>query len=234
MIKMVACGELQDFPSRPHTSDSSQVRFVWAPQWSQIPSHLPHEQGGWGHDHHAPSQYQQQQQERQRVEDEGYQYGGLEGDLGDAPFKLPSNDTIIRTAHQLSRLASRNTSRQDVTAMATSLEGTKGLNGKGKSDDVNRMLGQKLKEYATGEGKVRRQRSASLNSPHKGGVAGGGGATNKRGRSRSVSSGGVKDRLPPLRAPGPVNVSVTKETIQGGGSRGSARLRYTSHWKAEA
>ena len=102
---------------------------------------------------------------------------------------------------------------------------------KARDENLNKKIGKQLKEYAT-QGK--RQRSASLSLPKQSSV-GLGGAAPKRSRSRSVTSG-IKDRLPPVRGPGPVNVSVTKEKIQGGGAgggggSGSARLRYTSHWE---
>ena len=214
MIKMAACGELQELSSRPHTSDS-HVRYIWAPKRSQLTKH--------------PPRYSQSAEGRGN---EGYYqgyeeaYGGLSEGIEDAPFKLPDNDTIIRTAHQLSRLASRNGTRS-----ASGIEGVNGSNRpskeKAQDDHVNKLLGQKLKEYANQGSANKRQRSASLSVDNK--RAGQSSARPKRARSSSLNSG-IKDRLPPIRAPGPVNVSITKEKIQGGS--GSARLRYTSHWDA--
>lgn len=233
MIKMVACGELQDTHTRPQTSDS-QFRYVWAPKHSQINrkntnpnqnsnNYYYHTNNDSSEEFVFPSQYKNME--------EGY--GGLSGMVDDAPFKLPENDTIIRTAHQLSRLASRNSSR--VAAM----EGAKGLSvlakEKVRNDDINKTLGQKLREYTMQDAKSKRQRSASLNLPRSTrNIGGQSSAAVKKGRSRSVNSEGSeerRDRLPTI--PGPVNVSVTKETIPKGGS-GSARLRYTSHWGGEA
>lgn len=216
MIKMAACGELGGFPTRPQTAES-QYRYVWAPMRSQ--SDGPHAtQDGESKEFSFP--YQSRQLEENA--------GGLADPVDDAPFKLPENDTIIRTAHQLSRLASRNSSRAGMEG------GLKGLITKDKvkgqtGEEINKLLTQKMSQHVA---KIKRQRSASLHIPvpneqvrgqHSRGV--------KRARSRSVQSGGGdvsrKNFLPSI----PVKVSVTKETIHGGSGGGSARLRYTSHWE---
>lgn len=221
MIKMAACGELQDsilLPTRPQTADS-QIRYVWAPGNSlQKKSNPSHNNQGATSD--AP--YESRKQEEQ--------YGGLHESMGDAPFKLPENDTIVRTAHQLSRLASRNSSRGPA-------EGMKGLNlfskerGGAGGDNGNKMLAQKLKEHAQG---VRRQRSASLTLPDPAKLIRDQSVSVKRKRSKSMQlSGGSRKgeggtrRLPPIH----VKASVTKESINGGSSGSGPRLRYTSHWE---
>lgn len=221
MIKMAACGELPLLATRPQTSDS-QFRYVWAPEKSQLKnSNTTHDRGEDG-DFNFP--YQRRQWEEK--------VGGLsDPPEDDAPFKLPANDTIINTAHRLSRLASRNSSR----AGGMEEGGMKGLLAMEKvlkrqnGDDVSKLLAQKLNQQHAGRNK--RQRSASLNLPDPSGgqVKGQHSKGMKRTRSRSVHSGGNSKSHDALPSIGPVKVSVTKETIHGGSS-GNARLRYTSHW----
>lgn len=228
MIKMAACGELQDtslIHTRPYTTDS-QIRYVWAPELSQ-PSKNPH-----GHAHNEDSaKFDFPYQKREWEE----KVGGLSDSAGDeaAPFKLPENDTIVKTAHQLSRLASRNSSR------AVIMDGMKGLANfpriKGQDDQIDKMLAQKLNEYSmTGDRKQERQRSSSLNLPTPNGqVRGQALAAVKRARSKSLQGGsgiqvcGKQSRLPPISSG---KASVTKENIVGG-EGGAPRLRYTSHWE---
>ncbi len=208
MIKMAACGEFQDFTSRPHTADS-QTRYIWAPKRSH--THYNRKAHTYHRDRVVEPTYQNQGEVMYDLE----KLGGLSGEvMEDTPFKLPKNDTIIRTAHQLSRLASRNSSRASAT----------GLAGLEEDADINKVLAQKLSKNKSG--RVKHQRSATLPLPSSKLSKGvGQGAGVQRSRSRSVS----RDRLPPI--PGKGKGSVTKETIRGGGS-GSARLRYTSHWES--
>jgi hypothetical protein len=204
MIKMAACGEFGDFPTRPQTSDS-QFCYVWAPKNSQSER---------GVNHHAPQDgesaaYNYPYHQSRHLEEK---VGGLSGPPDDSPFKLPENDTIIQTAHRLSRLASRNSTR-------TGMEGgRKGLDRQ-PDDDIDKLLAQQVSQHSM---KSKRQRSASLHLPSPNG--GQRVKTVRRARSRSV---GRQDNLPPI----PVKVSVTKETVHGKPGSGSARLRYTSHWE---
>lgn len=213
MIKMAACGELGDFPTRPQTADS-KFRYVWAPQQSQGE--------GPANPHASKERESEEYSYPYRSKHFEEKIGGLADPAEDAPFKLPENDTIIRTAHQLSRLASRNGAR-------AGMEGGLPLKdkAKGQNDDINKLLAQKMSQYSV---KNKRQRSASLHHlPAPNGQGKGQHfQTVKRARSRSVqSAGGRQDFLPPI----PTKVSVTKETIHGGSATGSARLRYTSHWE---
>ena len=203
-------------PNRPHTTDT-QIRYVWAPDLSQPQGRTHNEES---------TKYNYPYQNREWEE----KVGGLSDPAGDeaAPFKLPENDTIVRTAHQLSRLASRNSSRAD---------GMKGLTnfpkGKGHDDEIDKLLAQKLNKYSVvGDKKQQRQRSTSLNIPTPNGqIRGQASAAVKRTRSKSLQSGsgirvcGNQSRLPPIG-----KASVTKETIEGGVG-GAPRLRYTSHWE---
>ena len=211
MIKMATLGEFQDLSSRPCTSDS-KTRYVWAPKRSHThnkmdPSAYP---GSYYGQDVVDPQYRAPQVGGGEGYYEGTLGGGLTGEvIEDAPFKLPENDTIVRTAHQLSRLASRNSARGGGVGV-----------GLDKDADISKILGQKLNENG---GRVRRQRSATLPLPAKPGKGAGQGSGVRRSRFRSVS----RDRLPPIAAG---KGSVTKETIMGGS--GSARLRYTSHWES--
>lgn len=227
MIKMAACGELQDsslFDKRPHTSDS-QVRYVWAPENSQQQQNSANN----GYNYYNNS-------DNSNNEDINFPYqshaweekvGGLADPANEtAPFKLPENDTIVRTAHQLSRLASRNSSRAD--GKGGVVKGLMNIKGgtKGRSDggEIDRLLAQTLNQQNVMAAKIKRQRSASLTLPTPPRAQGKG---QKRVRSRSVNADGKREILPPI---GPAKASVTKETIQDGGKTSSARLRYTSHW----
>ena len=208
MIKMAACGEFQELTSRPNTA-STQARYVWAPKKSHthknkkanIYSDIPQDKNPPSYPLNQGGYYEDKQP------------GGLTGEpIEDAPFKLPENDTIIRTAHQLSRLASRNSSRA---------AGATGLTGLEKEGDINKLLAQKLSEKKQNS---KRQRSATLPLPTKQGK----GVWQKDGVQRSRSRSVSRDRLPPI--PNKGKSSITKETI--GEGSGSARLRYTSHWES--
>ena len=212
MIKMAAFGELGDFPTRPQTADS-RFRYVWAPRQSQSKGHVnPRAPQG-----RETEEYSYPYQSKHLEE----KIGGLSDPVDDAPFKLPENDTIIRTAHQLSRLASRNGARAGMEGGMLPTD-----KAKGQTDDINKLLAQKMSQHSV---KNKRQRSASLNLPTPNRQGKGQHFQSvKRARSRSVQSAGSKqDFLPPI----PTKVSVTKETIRGGSATGSARLRYTSHWE---
>lgn len=208
MIKMTACGEFQDLSTRPNTASNIQTHYVWAPKRSHTHDNKKSHTYSDDYRNHGDEPYYQKEWERYDVE----KLGGLSGEMmEDPPFKLPENDTIIRTAHQLSRLASRNSSRASTTGL-TSLE---------KDADINKVLAKKLNEK---NGRGKRQRSATLPLPtNKHSKGAGHGAGVQRARSRSVS----REILPPIPNG---KASITKETITGGGS-GSARLRYTSHWE---
>lgn len=216
MIKMAACGELNQVSTRPHTSDS-QSRYVWAPDKNhKNTKKKPY----WNGEEEAEFNFPYRNQD--------CDMGGLNDMEEEVSFKLPANDTIVKTARQLSRLASRNSSRRS-TSGEINFPPTHTLSGGGGSD-INTKLGHQLNATSQNKQATKRQRSASLHLPtltnHTKGKA------SKRIRSLSEHSGAPGSRSGPTA---PVKVSITKETIHGGGGGGgrgggSARLRYTSHW----
>ncbi len=149
-------------------------------------------------------------------------------DVDDSPpFKLPENDTVIKTARQLSNLASRQGSR-----CGTANVMFKGLSAKeppspsrnaqlAMAENLSKSTSEQLQSYLKKHNREKHSRSASLSGP----VAIK--PTSKRPRSRSTTAGSNTANYPPA----PVKLTVTKERLRdGGGSRQmTAKLQYTSH-----
>ena len=212
---MAACGELPDsFHSRPRTSESREYCYVWAPNKSHTHTKKSHYSN---QNNNTEFNFPYQSQEQEQT------IGGLQEADDDLPFKLPANDTIVRTARQLSRLASRNGSRSAREV---------GDLYQVEAHDINKKIAEKLKDPVNDK-VIRRRRSASLNMPtstHHHNTKGES-TSLKKTRSRSMHA-----KLPAAAEanypPAPVKVAVTKESIHGTGERGSSRLRYVSHWES--
>ena len=217
---MAATGELDSNPTvtRPQTHES-QYRYVWTPTISQTrKSHM------------------KKSHSSENVWDEvgwmgkGYNYSHAEGpenSQNDAPFKFPENDTVIKTARQLSNLASRQTSR---TAKARSLD----LSDFALGTDTGNTNRDKQLRF---QSRKHHSKSASLSGPMPTGIDG-----PTTSRPRSVRSRTRSAMLTPIsqslksnatHPPLPVKISVTKERIRSGTPSGNPKLCYTSHWDTE-
>lgn len=214
MIKMVASGELQDpstfSSSRPQTSES-QVRYIWYPAKSQPKKANKNQVINEQEELRFPSLMKKD--DRSQVE------GGL-CEMEKLPQNFPKNDSIIRTALNLSRQASRDRSRA----------------GPGMLGHASKEIGmeQLVKRWQGESAEVKKhphRRSASLNIPTSSGHIRSTLARSsalQRVKSLTTPTGGrVNDKV--QLPPPPVKVHITKETLHPGSS-GSARLRYTSHW----
>lgn len=206
---MTATGELDG--ANTHSQASEQdFRYVWAPGHSQT-----------GHsDHYSYLQSDNEfdfdmQEEASR---EKPVVAGLhDSEPSPAPFKFPEHDTVIKTARQLSNLASRQSSR------------TERLH---HFQDMSEMGMQQRNAYSEprkARGSRQHSHSASFTGPA---PTGNFKSNSYRPRSRSANVPvGRKDveQYPPP----PVRVSVSKENIQVGNpssGRTMGKLRYTSHW----
>lgn len=212
MIKMAACGELQDpsvFPSAHPQMSESQTRYVWYPEKSK------------------PKKFQMSNKNGtiyEEEEEEEFSFPSLKrddkSDLETLPPNFPKNDNIIRSALDLSRQASRDRSRAGP-----------GMLGQPNKEAEKMEQSRKWQDQMT---KNPHRRSASLNTPSPSGhvrfVVPRSSAL-QRVKSMTVPpTGGANENVQHPQPP--VKVSVTKETLHPGNS-GSARLRYISHWKNE-
>lgn len=150
-----------------------------------------------------------------------------------APFKFPENDTVIKTARQLSRLASRQSSR---ASKAMGLELSKehwspsNTTQLAMAQNLSKDTSEQLKSYLQKQSRDRCTRSASLSGP----MASGHRPMSGRPRSRSATTGSAACSPFP---PAPIKVSVSQERIRDGGKKSGSsqqqvrtKLQYTSHW----
>ena len=215
MIRMATTGELDSkrTASRPQTSDS-QYPFAWKPDTSQarkLRQQKPEQSGEFDFT------YGDKQSEAAGTKQEEKEEA--------SPFRFPEHDTVIKTARQLSNLASRQSAR------ARSLDFTEMRNRDFTSMDP-KSIAKQLASASSGS-KPHHPRSASLSGPQ---PTGKNPFPNKRPRSRSAGVGHVTR---PIAGGGgvdqtaPIKVSVTKETIRAGSANsGKSRHRYTSNWNA--
>lgn len=213
MIRMATTGELEGMTTaQSKASEKDDFRYIWAPGNSQTN----------GTDHHSylmsDDEFDFDQDPRGHTINRGMAAGlqDAEPPLDPAPFKFPEHDTVIKTARQLSSLASRQSSRAERASYFQEAAGMPQQRGVHYEQKRSRGMGRP------------HPRSASLSGPvptdiFKGKV--------HRPRSRSANTP-VRSREMEQYPPPPVQVSVSKENINAGGKPGSgrARLRYTSHW----
>ncbi len=147
------------------------------------------------------------------------------------PFKLPDNDTVIKTARQLSNLASRQGSRSGTAnSMFRGMSAKEPLSPSRKAQltmakNLSKSTSEQLQSYLQKHSRDKHSRSASLSGPME---------TRpiiKRPRSRSATVGSTAANYPPA----PVKLTVTKERLRGGGGsqQATGKLRYTSHWGSQ-
>lgn len=206
---MAATGELEGMKApQQRASNKDDFRYIWAPGNSQTDQ---------------AADYCSYLQCDDDFDFDTMQYGGrrLGGEVAGLhdsesptdPFRFPEHDTVIKTARQLSSLASRQSSRAERMHYNQTIGDT--------------GLLQRNAHYDSRSGSRQHPRSLSLSGPVPTGNIK---STASRSRSRSANAKvGQKDtdQFPPP----PVRVSVSKDNIQVG-KPGSARvkLRYTSHW----
>ena len=197
MIKMAATGEFDGTNSaQSKTPEQGDFRYVWAPSNSQP------EQS----DYHSYLQSDDEFDFEQIPRGAGLH----DSELPPAPFKFPEHDTVIKTARQLSSLASRQSSR------AERIHHLQNMGEMGTSQQRNAYP-----EYR------QHPRSASLCGPV---PTGNFKSKSHRPRSRSANTP-VGRRETEQYPPPPVKVSISKENIKVGTPNSArARLRYTSHW----
>ena len=214
MIRMAATGEFDGAGSaQGKSSEQGDFRYVWAP----------------GH-----SQQEQLDQNSYLLSDDEFDFyhqlgGGDEGELQGqgaglfdpepppAPFKFPEHDTVIKTARQLSSLASRQSSRAEriyLIQNGMTDVGASHKNGYSELKNTQRMSRN-------------HPRSTSLSGPVPTGNVK---SSAHRPRSRSANAP-VRQKDIDQYPPPPVKVSVSKDNIQvGKPGSAKARIRYTSHW----
>ena len=209
MIRMAATGELEGANVHDPKASEQDFRYVWAPGNSQAQYS----------DHYSYLQSDDEFEfETQQDSNRANQFGaGLQDpEPPNAPFKFPEHDTVIKTARQLSNLASRQSSRaerhlQEISEM--------GMPHRSTYSEPRATLGGR-----------QHSRSASFtgNGPA---LTGNFKSKSHRTRSRSANAPiGHRDNVDQYPPP-PVRVSVSKENIQmGKPGSARARLRYTSHW----
>ena len=210
MIRMAATGELEGTGVRDPKASEQDVRYVWAPGNSQAAPYS---------DHYSYLQSDDDFDFETNKADPYYFGAGLQDpEPQNVPFKFPEHDTVIKTARQLSNLASRQSSRAERHLQEISEMG----------------LPQRsvyLEPRVTPGGR-QHSRSASLTYTGNGpSLTGNFKSKSHRSRSRSANAPvGRKDNMEQYPPP-PVKVSVSKENIQTSKSGSArARLRYTSHW----
>ena len=144
------------------------------------------------------------------------------------PFKFPENDTIIKTARQLSNLASRQGSRcGTASAMRRTLSKEPPSPSRAAqlamADNLSKSTTDQLQSYLKKQSREKRTWSATLSGPT---------ATKpniRRPRSRSATAG-------VSYPPPPVKMTVSKAKLRDVGSAGAgptAKLQYTSHWGSQ-
>ena len=188
-------------------SDQSDVRYVWAP----------------GNSHAEHSSYLQSDDEFDfdheiyRDATHGDAAGLQDPEPFQPPFKFPEHDTVIKTARQLSSLASRQSSRAERLQHLQTM-GEMGLGMPQRNPGLEHVRVCPSREHP---------RSASLSGPM---PTGNFKSKSHRPRSRSANAP-IRQKDAEQYPPPPVRVSVSKENIQVG-KPGSGRptLRYTSHW----
>ena len=210
MIRMSATGELEGTSVRDPKASEQDFRYIWAPGNSQAQYS----------DHYS---YLQSDDEfdfdtHEDTKKANHFGAGLQDpEPQNAPFKFPEHDTVIKTARQLSSLASRQSSRTERHLQGMSEMGIPQRNA--------------YSEPRVTQGGRQHYRSASFagNGPA---LTGNFKSKSYRPRSRSANAPvGRKDNNMEQYPPPPVRVSVSKENIhtsKPGSAR--ARLRYTSHW----
>ena len=217
MIRMAATGELgTNQTPRPQTSDS-HIQYIWAPSKSQ--TRKPRHEYSYLSD------------------DEDFEFSLNEGDaekdqgsLEGASFKFPEHDTVIKTARQLSNLASRQSSRGERgvgPGWSHQHHHHKDVTDEARLAKIAAQLASSRSQQSHGS-RGHHVRSASLSGP----TLTGNRKTSSR-RSRSKSANAPVNTFADSYPPPPVKVHVTKETIRGstaGNSSRKAKLRYTSHW----
>ena len=211
MIRMAATGEFDGASMRDPKASEQDFRYVWAPSNSQM-EHSDHYSYLQSDDEFDFETYEEAKKAKQFA-------AGLqdpEPPNAYTPFKFPEHDTVIKTARQLSNLASRQSSRAERHLHEMSEMGMPQRNAYSEPRNAQRSSRQHSRSASfTGNGPV---------------PTGNFGNKSHRPRSRSANAPiGRKDmeQYPPP----PVRVSVSKENIQAskpGSAR--ARLRYTSHW----
>ena len=208
MIRMAATGEFDGANSaQSKASDQTDVRYIWAPENSQT-EHSDHysyllSDDEFDFDH-----------ETQTDPTHAAAAGLQDAKPFQASFKFPEHDTVIKTARQLSSLASRQSSRAE---RLHHLQSEMAMPQRNAHPDPEYIVSRQ------------HSRSASLSGPI---PTGNFKSKSHRPRSRSrsanvpVGRNDVRQYPPP-----PVRVSVSKENIQlGKPGSGKPKLRYTSHW----
>ncbi len=156
-------------------------------------------------------------------------YTGLYDTDDNVPFKLPDNDTVIKTARQLTNLASRQGSRcGTANSMFRGLSAKEPLSPSRKAqqamaENLSKSTSEQLQSYLQKHSREKHSRSASLSGPM---------ATRpivKRPRSRSAAT--VGSTATANYPPAPVKLTVTKERLRdsGGSRQATGKLQYTSH-----
>lgn len=214
MIRMAATGEFDgaSMSSQSKASDQSDIRYIWAPgnSHAEQPEHYSYLQSDdeFDFDH-----------EIHRDATHGGAAGLQDPEPFQPPFKFPEHDTVIKTARQLSSLASRQSSRAErLGHLQTMGEMGLGIPQRNAHPEPEHFHVHPSREHP---------RSVSLSGPM---PTGSFKSINHRPRSRSANTP-IRQKDTEQYPPPPVRVSVSKENIQVG-KPGSERhkLRYTSHW----
>lgn len=208
---MAATGEFDGASAGDHKANPEQdFRYVWAPGNSQAPYS--------DHDSYLLSDDDFNYEAGEHANKVNQFAAGLQDSdpQPSAPFKFPEHDTVVKTARQLSNLASRQSSRAGRHLQ-----------------EMGVPLGNAYHDLTIAtKGSRQHSRSASATGSNGPVLMGNVRSKSHRPRSRSVNAPiGRKDNNMEGYPPPPVRVSVSKENIQTskpGSAR--ARLRYTSHW----
>jgi hypothetical protein len=214
MIRMAATGELEGAGHGVHESKPSEqdFRYIWAPgnSQAQYSDHYSYLQSDDDFDFDA-----------QHDSNKASLFGaGLQDpEPQNAPFKFPEHDTVIKTARQLSNLASRQSSRAERHLQEM------GLPQRSAYSAEPRLVTPGGRQHSRSASFTGNGPTLTGNFKSKSHQA--------RARSRSANAPNIGGRANDERQypPPPVRVSVSKENIQTS-KPGSARakLRYTSHW----
>ena len=216
MIRMAATGELEGAGHGAHDPKASDqdFRYVWAPgnSQAQYSNHYSYLQSDDDFDFEA-----QQDSNKANLFGAGLQ----DPEPQNAPFKFPEHDTVIKTARQLSNLASRQSSRAERHLQEMSEMGLPQRSAYSVEPRIITPGGRQHSRSASFTGNGPTLTGNFKSKSHQ-----------ARARSRSANAPvGGRDNVEHQYPPPPVRVSVSKENIQTS-KPGSARakLRYTSHW----
>ena len=219
MIRMAATGELDSkvAVTRPQTQES-QYHYVWTPAFSQTRK--------------TPMRKSRDELDDTGWMGKGYNYCNSATERAgnfrsDAPYQFPENDSVIKTARQLSNPASRQTSRaQKTRSLDLSSFGPRTDAANADRDKHSRLHSRRS-----------HSKSASLSGPMPTGIANPAALKPRsvRSRTRSATLTPISRSLKSsdTHPPPAVRICVSKEAIHRGTPSGKSRLRYTSHWDTE-